>query len=185
MATRLRYAPDCARSAALIAPRPTPLGPGDSMLSASPRTRRDERASVAPEDALAAGQDFTCAVIDNGLKCSGKNQHGQLGDGTMRESASAVVPVGMHQGVVTVAAGYSHACALLNTHALKCWGKNEHGQLGNGTTGDSGANLVPMPVRFEESLGFLQDGEVVGRFVCSFATRAEEVDRLAAVLAAV
>ncbi len=31
----------------------------------------------------------------------------------------------------------------------------------------------------------LQAGEVIGRFVCSFATRAEEVDRLAAVLATV
>jgi len=33
--------------------------------------------------------------------------------------------------------------------------------------------------------GRLQQGEVVGRFVCSFATQAEEVDRLAAVLATV
>jgi threonine aldolase len=33
--------------------------------------------------------------------------------------------------------------------------------------------------------GRLQPGDVVGRFVCSFATQAEEVDRLAVVLAAV
>ena len=37
----------------------------------------------------------------------------------------------------TVAAGYSHSCAVLLDGSIVCWGKNHHGQLGDGTTADS------------------------------------------------
>jgi alpha-tubulin suppressor-like RCC1 family protein len=41
---------------------------------------------------------------------------------------------------VTVATGYDHACAVLDSGAVKCWGRNSIGQLGDGST-----NSRPAP----------------------------------------
>lgn len=37
---------------------------------------------------------------------------------------------------ISIAAGWQYTCALLSGDAVKCWGNNYHGQLGDGTTTD-------------------------------------------------
>lgn len=44
---------------------------------------------------------------------------------------------------VQLAAGSSHACALLSDGTVRCWGRNDFGQLGTGTAADS---TTPVPV---------------------------------------
>jgi alpha-tubulin suppressor-like RCC1 family protein len=41
--------------------------------------------------------------------------------------------------VAAIAAGDVHSCALLTTGAVKCWGRNNKGQLGDNTTTNSNA----------------------------------------------
>jgi alpha-tubulin suppressor-like RCC1 family protein len=45
--------------------------------------------------------------------------------------------VPLAQPVTQLAVGHQHACALLPDATIWCWGRNDHGQLGNGATGDS------------------------------------------------
>jgi alpha-tubulin suppressor-like RCC1 family protein len=84
---------------------------------------------------IAAGHSHTCAVTTGrGLKCWGQNDQGQLGDGTAIDRTTPVDVSGLASGVMSLAAGESHTCALTAGGGLKCWGGNDRGQLGDGTT---------------------------------------------------
>ncbi len=76
----------------------------------------------------------TCVVtsLDKSLKCWGRNLKYQLGTATS-DYLSIGVPqnvIGLDSGVVSVALGFSHTCAIVNGGRLKCWGLNTAGQIG-------------------------------------------------------
>jgi alpha-tubulin suppressor-like RCC1 family protein len=118
-------------------------------------------------DAIAVGAGHSCAVLSGGAKCWGSNEYGQLGNGVSGAGANptpvdvlAVVtpsPTPL-TGVSSVVAGRYHTCALTATGGVKCWGRNDRGQLGNGTGGDGSdaynsstpvdvlADAIPSPV---------------------------------------
>jgi len=108
--------------------------------------------------AIAVGDSHTCALSKGGgLKCWGHAAAGQLGDGLYRLSSSEpVAPAGLTSGVVAIAAGTRHSCALLNGGVVKCWGENTHGTLGDNTSLNSNTPIVSSvaPQQIEElSLG--------------------------------
>jgi len=87
--------------------------------------------------AVAAGSNHTCALLTTGgAKCWGYNRYGQLGNGTAtgatEPNPTPVDVSGLQSGVVAIAAGGAHTCALLDTGGVKCWGWNRRGQIGDG-----------------------------------------------------
>lgn len=105
-------------------------------------TTRDSAVPVAVNlgrdviTAVAAGGDHTCAVLSNGgVRCWGYNIHGQLGDGTTTRSSVPVTVNDLGGQATAVAAGALHTCAVLSNGAVRCWGLNQWGQLGNTTVG--------------------------------------------------
>ncbi len=93
--------------------------------------------------AIAAGRLHTCALTSTGgIKCWGDNGNGQLGDGTDILTRNLPVNVlNLTSGVTAISAGGDHTCALTSAGAMKCWGNNYYGELGDGTTTDR-----PSPV---------------------------------------
>ncbi len=88
--------------------------------------------------AVSLGLHSTCALMGSGgVKCWGKNDFGQLGNGTMASSGAPVDVYGLSIGVAAISVGEANVCALMVSTQVKCWGDNRFGQLGNGTTIDN------------------------------------------------
>jgi len=103
--------------------------------------------------AVAAGDDHTCAMLDNGtVKCWGDNTYGQLGYGDINGRGSSPAQMGNNLPAVdlgpgrkakAIAASGRNTCVILDNSSVKCWGYNAEGELGIGTTtshGDSSAS---------------------------------------------
>jgi alpha-tubulin suppressor-like RCC1 family protein len=103
---------------------------------------------------LAAGLSHTCARLDDGsVKCWGNNYFGQLGQGNqfnrgddLYETGNFLSAIALGNGrtATSITAGYSHTCALLDNGTIKCWGRNDFGQLGLGDPDDRGDNAGEM-----------------------------------------
>jgi len=91
---------------------------------------------------ISSGSYHTCALLDDGsVKCWGNNGNGRLGIGNstnMGDGANEMgghlpaVDLGTGRTALSISAGNSHTCAILDSGVLKCWGYNQYGQLGQG-----------------------------------------------------
>ncbi len=101
----------------------------------------------APVAKVAAGKAFACALTTAGaVWCWGDNVAGQVGDANAASPRTSAVQVsGLGGRAVDVVAGGSHACAVLSTGDVRCWGDNSFGQLGMGG-GDYGNRDAPATV---------------------------------------
>lgn len=98
---------------------------------------------------IGAGTLHTCALLESGeVRCWGYGGFGSLGyantnnigDNELPESAGTVDIGG---NAVQISVGSYHTCALLESGAVRCWGRNESGQLGYGHTDNIGDDEIP------------------------------------------
>jgi len=92
---------------------------------------------------IATNEYHSCALHGDGtISCWGANYAGQLGDGTtINRQGTSVTVVGVSDAV-EIAAGVYHSCALLGDGTVSCWGENNDGQLGDGTTTNRSTPMV-------------------------------------------
>jgi alpha-tubulin suppressor-like RCC1 family protein len=124
------------------------LGTGNNTQQSAP-TKIATVFGVTSYTSVSAGDEYTCALGTTGTDasawCWGRNNHGQLGIGSVTDSnrpreISNIEPWTWR----TIAAGAgSHTCALKSDDVLWCWGHNDQGQLGIGTAGPKDS---PAPV---------------------------------------
>lgn len=104
---------------------------------------------------ITAGRLHNCALLDDhSIKCWGSNYSGRLGlgiPGEFRgaepgEMGDALPPVDLGTGhtAVDVVAGEEHTCVLFEEGAIKCWGDNSFGQLGQNDRLARGAEASEM-----------------------------------------
>ena len=118
---------------------------------------------------ISSGYANSCALMSyGGVKCWGDNWTGQLGSGTWDNTSPAVNVKGLTSGVTAITSGIMHSCALLSSGSVKCWGANNYGQLGDGTTSNrnepaqvSGltSGVVSISGGYEHTCAVLTNGE--------------------------
>ncbi|MEM7132835.1 MAG: Ig-like domain-containing protein [Chloroflexota bacterium] len=129
---------------------------GDGQLGDGTTNQRSTPVDVtnlsAGVTAIVTGDVHSCALVDadgdgrGGVKCWGGNWTGQLGDNSFISRSTAFDVSGLTDGVVAIAAGVHHTCALVDadgdgSSGVKCWGWNGDGQLGDNSFSNS-----PVPV---------------------------------------
>lgn len=129
-----------------------PYGQLGDGTSTGPQTCEGNACSTIPVEvsglsggvaAIAANGKSTCAVLSGGtVECWGFNAYGELGDGTSTGpavcgsyacSTTPVVVPGL-SGATAIVQGEQHVCARLSSGTVDCWGYNQEGELGDGTS---------------------------------------------------
>jgi alpha-tubulin suppressor-like RCC1 family protein len=112
----------------------------------------------------------TCGITAAGAGyCWGENSFGALGDGTQADSVTPVAVHGALDFVQIVAGGYiGHTCGRSNDGTAYCWGDNEVGAVGDGTTTDrlepaavaSGLSFTSIDAGYRHTCGVASTGIV-------------------------
>ncbi|MBC7457310.1 MAG: hypothetical protein H7235_03470 [Bdellovibrionaceae bacterium] len=109
---------------------------------------------------ISMGAISTCGTTNaDDLKCWGNNQYGQLGDGT---TVNKMIPTFIDSGVAYKKISSSllasfYTCGLTTTDKIKCWGANQYGQLGDGTTT---THSLPIAINVSKNYSDLAVGYV-------------------------
>lgn len=154
-------------------------GSGIGPMSA---TALEPVARIKDSVAVSSGLSFSCAQSATGtVKCWGQNNYGQLGVGdttprgddiTDLTSDWANVSLGAGLTAKKITSGVTHSCALLNDKTVKCWGRNNVGQLGIGSTtsqGHNGTTLGANMLRPVHGLGDIADIATGGDSTCAIS----------------
>ena len=84
---------------------------------------------------VGAGLNHGCAIIEDGtVNCWGDDSNGQLGNGNPKNDSCAPDEVKNLESVIDLSVGYEYSCAVVQGGGGYCWGYNNKGQLGDGTT---------------------------------------------------
>lgn len=106
---------------------------------------RSQYMLAVPATSVALGHTHSCTLgTDGNVRCWGKNDVGQLGDGRTEDSEQPVRVTGLPRGqTVALSAGSYTTCAILRGGEIRCWGRNVNGEAGQ----NPGTLRVATPVR--------------------------------------
>ena len=124
---------------------------------------------------ISAGDMHTCALTSSGnIKCWGRGDNGRLGNNSDKWrniAPSNVVETNgssnLLSNIVQIGSGNSHTCALTSSGTIKCWGKNDYGQLGRGDNNTSNKNYPVTVVDGNGSTTPLQIGSRKVQYNCN------------------
>jgi len=86
----------------------------------------------------------TCVTTSTGgAKCWGWSTSGELGNNSTELTTVPVDVITINPGISKIITGHSLSCVITTNQSVKCWGYNDDGQLGNGTTNST---LTPTNV---------------------------------------
>ncbi len=90
-------------------------------------------ANLAGVSSIGLGQGHVCAIVSGALQCWGDDDDGQVGTGVVIDAVVAPTAVAGAATIKTVVGACEHTCALDAAGNVSCWGKNQYGELGDGT----------------------------------------------------
>lgn len=130
----------------------------DGRLGDGSKTNRNLPVTVVKNDgvplksitALSLGQKSTCAVAASRVHCAGDGEVVRVGGAAARQTMAEIPGLG---DATQVSVGLRHACALLKTGEVQCWGWNGFGQIGDGTKTVPGAPVHVLDVGGSGRLG--------------------------------
>lgn len=110
---------------------------------------------------ISTGAEYSCAITSGSdVFCWGSNQDGQLGvplGSCNNEScAHAPVRVPLTEPILSVSAGFRHACAITESGGAYCWGLDQYGQLGDGDSVSTG--MGPVAVNSDQRFATISAG---------------------------
>ncbi|RYF28345.1 MAG: hypothetical protein EOO17_04985 [Chloroflexi bacterium] len=112
-------------------------------LSSSPSAVQGAAQNLNVTD-IAAGEEHSCAIAEGSAYCWGNGGSGQVGNNSTNSTVLTSVAVQQGQlagrSMTAISAGLNHTCAIAEGE-LFCWGGNNRGQLGIGTTLVSGGDI--------------------------------------------
>lgn len=124
-----------------------------------------------PIKQISVGSTHSCVLLQNGkAKCWGGNNFGQLGVGSQisplgktQQEMESLPYVMINESIIQISVGGSYTCALLQSRKTKCWGLNDLGQLGIGSSvksiGKTSEEMQSLPdVRIKEPIAQIAVG---------------------------
>ncbi len=113
------------------------IGSRERQYVASPEPLFPTSAIEIVDVVAARMGSHACALTGSGaVLCWGSNASGQVGVGSSSVEFEAPVEVRDIDEVTGITLGRAHTCAIRSGREVWCWGKNDQGQLGDGTLED-------------------------------------------------
>ncbi len=120
-------------------------------------TGEAQELSLTGASALAAGANHTCALVSGAVYCWGQNSSLQTGITGMSPVTTPTQVPGL-SGVTQVSAGQTATCARFGDGTMKCWGRNDAGELGAAPNSQLYPTATPVTVPLSNVLTAMTKG---------------------------